>query len=79
MNVQPRLMVMPAVETGQLRAIANFQDPVLEVTANGNEAPTLTIREGGAIIELKFPDTSAIERFQHRVARVCVPAERRRD
>ena len=38
-------------------------------------APLLTIEEGGVRVDLAFPDTDCIRRFQRRVGRVPLPPE----
>jgi len=64
------------MEMGRLTAIANFEDPSIELTVEPEKAPTLTLEEGGVTVVLEFPNLEAIRHFQRCVARIKVPAER---
>ena len=61
------------MEMGRLTAIANFEDPIIELTVEPEKAPTLTLEEGGVTVVLEFPNLEAIRHFQRSVARLQVP------
>ena len=77
--MRPGLDIAPALETGTLRATANFQDPDVRLRDGADdEAPRVPIEEGGVAVELEFPDPGSLRRFQRRVAALRSPTSRRR-
>lgn len=75
MGVRQRLM--PALESGFMRATATLQDPVVTLLACGSSPPILCIEEAGVVVELEFPDAESLARFQERVAAVRWIEQRR--
>jgi hypothetical protein len=73
--MKPALVTGLAQERGTLTARATLEDPDVRLDAPDGAAPTLTIEEGGVRVDLAFPDTDCIRRFQRRVGRVPVPPE----
>ena len=71
----PRLATLVTQERGSLSARATLEDPDVRLEQPDGAAPVLTIEEGGVRVDLAFPDTDCIRRFQLRVGRVPVPAE----
>ena len=62
-----------AQERGTLTARATLEDPDIRLDVPEGAAPTLTIEEGGVRVDLAFPDTDCIRRFQRRMGRVPLP------
>ena len=64
-----------AQERGALTAVATVETPDVRVEAPADGPVTVVIEEGGVRVDLAFPDTDCIRRFQRRVGRVPVPPE----
>ncbi len=75
--MKPCLDVAPCLEMGTLRASANFQDPDVRLTFDGDDLPCVRLEEGGVIVVLEFPDLDCLTRFVRRLARLPVPGRRR--
>ncbi len=58
---------------GRLSARATLEAPDVHVDVDPGVAPVLRIEEGGVRLELEFPDTEAIRRFQQQVGCAPVP------
>ena len=67
------LSLRPSLEMGALQAIAEVQDPVVEVDGEAEGDPQLRIREGAVDVALRFPNLDALHRFVHRVAALRRP------
>jgi hypothetical protein len=69
------LSLRPSLEMGALQAVAEVQDPVVEVDGEGEGEgdPQLRIREGAVDVALRFPNLDALHRFVHRVAALRRP------
>ena len=61
---------IPTITSGLTRTIATLQDPVVTVSLQKTDPPTLCIEEAGVVLELEFPDPESLTRFQERVAAV---------
>lgn len=77
--MNPTLDIAPFLEMGTLRAAATLQDPDVRLTATEERPACMVIEEGGVVVELEFPDTGSLRRFQHRVASLSPTALRRKD
>ncbi len=73
--MKPALVTGLAQERGTLTARATLEDPDVRLDVPDGAPPTLTIEEGGVRVDLAFPDTDCIRRFQLRVGRVPLPPE----
>ena len=73
--MKPTLASTLAQERGTLTARATLEDPDVRLELPDGAAPLLTIEEGGVRVDLAFPDTDCIRRFQRRVGRVPLPPE----
>ena len=73
--MKPALLQTLAQDRGTLTARATVEDPDVRVDVPADAAPTLTIEEGGVRVDLAFPDTDCIRRFQRRVGLVPVPPD----
>ena len=62
------LSLRPAIEMGALQAVAEVQDPVVEVGDAPDEDARLHIYEGAVDLSLRFPNVDALQRFVRRVA-----------
>lgn len=62
------LSLRPSLEMGALQAVAEVQDPVVEVTGEPDQEPRLHIYEGAVDVSLRFPNVDALHRFVRRVA-----------
>lgn len=62
------LTLRPSIEMGSLQAVAEVQDPVVEVTDAPDEGPRLHIYEGAVDLWLRFPNLDDLHRFVRRVA-----------
>lgn len=62
------LGLRPSLEMGSLQAIAEVQDPVVEVRDEADGDPRLHIVEGAVDLSLRFPNPDALHRFVRRVA-----------
>ena len=69
----PRLLMLPALERGRLKASATLQDPIVRLDTPEGDAPCLHIEEGGVEVDLTFPDLVALRRFQRRLAAIRCP------
>ncbi len=61
------LSVRPALEMGALQAVAEVQDPSVEVAGPADAEVRLRIFEGAVDLSLCFPDRDALRRFARRV------------
>ena len=71
MEMRPRLT--PALELGLMKATASLQDPEVTVSPRDGDVPTLSVEEGGVMVELEFPDVESLRRFQRRIADLRLP------
>ena len=71
--MRPRLLMLPALERGRLKASATLQDPIVDLRAPEEDAPSLHIEEGGVEVELTFPDLTSLRRFLRRLAAIRCP------
>ena len=62
------LSLRPALEMGALQAVAEVQDPLVEVSEPADEDPRIHIYEGAVDVWLRFPNLDALQRFVRRVA-----------
>lgn len=67
------LSLRPSLEMGALQAVAEVQDPVVEVDGEAEGDPQLRICEGAVHVALRFPNLDALHRFVHRVAALRRP------
>jgi hypothetical protein len=67
------LSLRPSLEMGALQAVAEVQDPVVEVDGEAEGDPQLRIREGAVDVALRFPNLDALHRFVRRVAALRRP------
>ncbi len=67
------LSLRPTLEMGSLTAVAEVQDPVVEVDDPTDGDPRLRIVEGAVDLSLRFPSLDALHRFVRRVAALGRP------
>jgi hypothetical protein len=70
-----QLRQVPTLAFGLTRTIATLQDPVVTVSDRESDPLTLCIEEAGVVLELEFPDTESLARFQSRVAAARWPQQ----
>ena len=63
-----QLTQIPTLAFGLTRTIATLQDPIVTVSLQASDSPTICIEEAGVVLELEFPDPESMARFQERVA-----------
>lgn len=61
------LSLRPSLEMGALQAVAEVQDPAVEVAGPSDAEARLHIFEGAVDLSLCFPDRDALRRFARRV------------
>lgn len=71
------LRAMPALEGGLLKASATLQAPTVQLSCWDTSMPTLSIEEGGVVVELEFADLRALRRFRRQITALRLPGEGR--
>ena len=66
--MKPELDISACIEMGRLRAAATFEDPILELRQGEDQPSCLRLEEGGVVVDLEFPDSRSLARFQRRMA-----------
>lgn len=77
MRMKLDLCALPTLQGGLLKASALLQAPVVAVLVADGEVPTISIEEGGVVVELEFSNLRALRRFRRQVASLVLPREDR--